>query len=40
MLGQKECPPEVHVYLGCCLFFLAMYNEAKEAAEKGKSTIC
>uniref|UniRef100_A0A914ZM25 Uncharacterized protein n=1 Tax=Parascaris univalens TaxID=6257 RepID=A0A914ZM25_PARUN len=35
MLKEKECPPEVNVYLGCAFFFLGMYVEAKEVAEKG-----
>uniref|UniRef100_A0A0M3I4P8 Intraflagellar transport protein 56 n=1 Tax=Ascaris lumbricoides TaxID=6252 RepID=A0A0M3I4P8_ASCLU len=35
MLKEKECPPEVNVYLGCAFFFLGMYLEAKEVAEKG-----
>uniref|UniRef100_A0A914VKT0 Intraflagellar transport protein 56 n=1 Tax=Plectus sambesii TaxID=2011161 RepID=A0A914VKT0_9BILA len=40
LLSQKECPPEVFIYLGCCFFFLGMYSEAKETADKGpKSSL-
>ncbi|VDM41756.1 unnamed protein product [Toxocara canis] len=39
MLKQKECPPEVNVYLGCVFFFLGMYMEAKEVAEKEMENV-
>uniref|UniRef100_A0A1I7ZQK1 TPR_REGION domain-containing protein n=1 Tax=Steinernema glaseri TaxID=37863 RepID=A0A1I7ZQK1_9BILA len=35
MLSLKDCPTEVHVYVGCCLFFMGRHKEAQEAAEKG-----
>lgn len=35
MLNKGEFPEDVHVFLGCCLFFLGLFNEAKESAEKG-----
>ncbi|VDK74060.1 unnamed protein product [Onchocerca ochengi] len=35
MLVKKNCSSEINVYIACCLFFLGMYAEAKQYAEKG-----
>jgi intraflagellar transport protein 56 len=35
LIGNKQCPPEIHLYMGCAYFFLAMYENARKAAEKG-----
>ncbi|KAI1720726.1 tetratricopeptide repeat domain-containing protein [Ditylenchus destructor] len=35
ILTQKQCPSEANLYLGCALFFVAMYEDARKAAEKG-----
>ncbi|MFH4980015.1 hypothetical protein AB6A40_006724 [Gnathostoma spinigerum] len=32
---EEECSKEVYVYLACAFFYLGMYLDAKEAAEKG-----
>ncbi len=32
---REGCHPEVWVNLACCYFFLGMYQEAANAAEKG-----
>lgn len=32
---NKESPPEVYIYLACCMFFLGMYKEAEGACNKG-----
>uniref|UniRef100_A0A915M9R1 Intraflagellar transport protein 56 n=1 Tax=Meloidogyne javanica TaxID=6303 RepID=A0A915M9R1_MELJA len=34
MLGDKHCPNEVYLYLGCSFFFLGLYENAKKVAEK------
>ncbi|CAD6192487.1 unnamed protein product [Caenorhabditis auriculariae] len=39
MLTKKNGGPEVGVYLGCCLFFLGMYTEARVAAEKAPKSF-
>ncbi|CAJ0932071.1 unnamed protein product, partial [Mesorhabditis belari] len=36
MLSQENCPREVHTYAGCCFFFLGMYVEARDAADKAE----
>ncbi|CAJ0585457.1 unnamed protein product, partial [Mesorhabditis spiculigera] len=38
MLSQENCPREVHVYIGCCLFFMGLYAEARDAAEKAEKS--
>ncbi|TPX55336.1 hypothetical protein PhCBS80983_g05388 [Powellomyces hirtus] len=35
MLQDPKCDPVVHLYLGCCYFFLGLYREADEEAQKG-----
>jgi hypothetical protein len=35
LTGDKNCPPEINLYFGCAYFFLAMYENARKAAEKG-----
>jgi intraflagellar transport protein 56 len=39
MLADKQCPNEVYIYLGCCYFFMGMYAEAKETADKGIKSL-
>ncbi|KAI6183734.1 Tetratricopeptide repeat protein 26 [Aphelenchoides bicaudatus] len=34
LLSQKNCPTDVFLYLGCCLFSLAVYDEARHSAER------
>uniref|UniRef100_A0A1I8BXS7 TPR_REGION domain-containing protein n=1 Tax=Meloidogyne hapla TaxID=6305 RepID=A0A1I8BXS7_MELHA len=38
MLGDKHCPNEVYLYLGCSFFFLGLYENAKKVAEKGEKS--
>lgn len=33
---NPDCPAQVWVFLACALFFLGLYNEAEEAASKGR----
>lgn len=33
---KPDCPAQVWVFLACALFFLGLYNEAEEAASKGR----
>ncbi|KAJ3174898.1 Intraflagellar transport protein 56 [Geranomyces variabilis] len=35
MLLEPKCDPLVHLYLACCYFFLGMYHEADDEAQKG-----
>jgi len=35
LLSYPDSDPLDHVYLGCCMFFLGMYKEAEEEANKG-----
>ncbi|KAH9255034.1 tetratricopeptide repeat protein 26 [Batrachochytrium salamandrivorans] len=35
MLLDENCDLLVHLYLACCYFFLGMYREADDAAQKG-----
>ncbi|THD27062.1 Tetratricopeptide repeat protein 26 [Fasciola hepatica] len=35
ILTNREAPPEAHIYLACCYFFLGMYQEAMQAAKDG-----
>jgi len=35
LLSLPDADPLDHVYLGCCMFFLGMYKEAEEEANKG-----
>jgi len=35
LLEMENPDPLDHVYLGCCMFFLGMYKEAEEEANKG-----
>ncbi|KAJ3093189.1 Intraflagellar transport protein 56 [Quaeritorhiza haematococci] len=35
MLQDKNCDPIIHLYLACCYFFLGMYKEADEEAQRG-----
>jgi intraflagellar transport protein 56 len=35
LLEQPDCDPVAWTYLGCCCFFLGMYQEADDAAMKG-----
>jgi len=35
LLSFGDADPLDHVYLGCCMFFLGMYKEADEEANKG-----
>lgn len=35
ILTNREAPPETHIYLACCYFFLGMYQEAMQAAKDG-----
>ncbi|KAL3094077.1 hypothetical protein niasHT_027405 [Heterodera trifolii] len=35
LIGDKNCPAEVNLYLGCAYFFLAMYENARKMGEKG-----
>ena len=30
-----EAPEEVHLYIGCCYFYLQQYAEAEESAKRG-----
>ncbi|KAI6172348.1 Tetratricopeptide repeat protein 26 [Aphelenchoides besseyi] len=34
LLSQKNCPTDVFLYLGCCFFFMAMYDDARHTAER------
>jgi intraflagellar transport protein 56 len=36
IVSKGNCHPDVFVNLGCTYFFLGMYPEADEAAQKGK----
>ena len=35
MTQSESCHPDTWINLACCYFMLGMYNEAKDAAEKG-----
>ena len=35
MVKDPQRDPNVHLYLACCYFFLGMYREADEEAQKG-----
>ncbi|KAJ3393901.1 Intraflagellar transport protein 56 [Entophlyctis sp. JEL0112] len=35
MLQDHNCDPLINLYLACCYFFLGMYKEADEAAQRG-----
>ncbi|KAJ3065185.1 Intraflagellar transport protein 56, partial [Podochytrium sp. JEL0797] len=35
MLQDPNCDPLIHLYLACCYFFLGMYKEADESAQRG-----
>lgn len=35
LIGDKNCPSEVYLYLGCSYFFRAMYENSRNMAEKG-----
>nr|KAJ3421422.1 Intraflagellar transport protein 56 [Polyrhizophydium stewartii] len=35
MLLDPSCDPLVHLYLACCYFFLGMYKEADDEAQRG-----
>ncbi|KAJ3279797.1 Intraflagellar transport protein 56 [Borealophlyctis nickersoniae] len=35
LLQDPKCDPICHLYLGCCYFFLGMYKEADEEAQRG-----
>lgn len=37
ILAQPNCDPLVHLYLACSYFFLGMYKESDEEAQKGPS---
>ena len=39
MTKEKGCDSLVHLYLACCYFFLGMYKEADDAAQKGTFSI-
>jgi len=36
MTKNPNCDPLIYLYLGCCYFFLGLYEEADKAAQKGK----
>eukprot|EP01137_Pigoraptor_chileana_P005442 Opistho-2@2870 len=38
VVKKGNCDPDVYTYLGCCYFFLGMYEEADEVAKKGSPT--
>ena len=35
LLKNSQCDSIAHLYLGCCYFFLGMYREADDEAQKG-----
>ncbi|ORY39782.1 hypothetical protein LY90DRAFT_41209 [Neocallimastix californiae] len=35
MTKNPNCDPLIYLYLGCCYFFLGLYEEADKAAQKG-----
>ena len=35
IVQDQQVDPIAHVYLACCYFYLGMYKEADEAAQKG-----
>ncbi|KAJ3316098.1 Intraflagellar transport protein 56 [Boothiomyces sp. JEL0838] len=35
LLNDPKCDQVIHLYLACCYFFLGMYKEADDAAQKG-----
>uniref|UniRef100_A0A914C3E8 Intraflagellar transport protein 56 n=1 Tax=Acrobeloides nanus TaxID=290746 RepID=A0A914C3E8_9BILA len=40
MLSQRDYPQDIYSYLGCCFFFLGMYDDARKAAERSpKSSL-
>lgn len=39
LLKKSDCPSHVWLSLACCYFFLGMYPEADEAAQKGQIVI-
>ena len=39
LLEMPEADPAYHTYSAACLFYMANYDEAKEAALKGKHKI-
>lgn len=39
LLEMPDADPTYHTFSAACLFYMAMYDEAKEAALKGKQKI-
>lgn len=39
IVNKGNCHPDVYVNLGCTYFFLGMYPEADEAAQKGRYLV-
>ena len=35
MVANEDCDPNNWLYLGCCCFYLGMYEEAEAAGERG-----
>lgn len=37
--AESEATKMLHLYLACCFFFMGMYKEADEAAQKGNIAV-